>query len=181
MFYWIGIGGKEEHILQIKDGQLPFPKRAFYIGIDLSNINAKEIIVPYANNVVIRDWATVGYPVVISEKLKTIIKEVNYGNAQFLPIIAEREDKKECHRLYVLNQISKVDAIDLENSVVSPIEIFKGIPSVIKAAIHKAKTNNLDFFSLENDSRIYVTERLKKMIAKAKLTGIEFVPMKETE
>lgn len=74
----------------------------------------------------------------------------------------------------------------MEHSTVSPIKDLNGNTVIIKPAINKLKTMGLDIFRLVekkgthiSSTSIYVSEKLKKLIALNKIPDIEYATMKE--
>lgn len=121
----------------------------------------------------------------VSDKLRKVLESLN-TEIQFLPVkIMERKSKKELPDYYIANILRVVDALCLEKSVYSEVNIEKlgTIYNVIKYGIFAEKTENSDLFKLANRQEIpiFVSENFKNKIEKEKITGIDFLEIKVFE
>ncbi len=118
---------------------------------------------------------------IISEKLKTILSEFNIGDTQFIPVL--NEDKRE-NIGYLVNIINMVDAIDISKSLVKKMTYHRDgkeetYNSVIKYALYEKKIGDSDLFKLEGyNTPIFISERLKNAMDKAKVTGCDYQKIK---
>jgi len=118
---------------------------------------------------------------IVSEKFKLILSEYNIGNTQFIPVLTE-DTRKEIG--YLINSIDKVDAMDISKSLVKRITYHRDgkeevYNSVIKYALYEKKIGNRDLFILEgNDTSIFISERLKNALDKARVTGCDYQKVK---
>jgi len=179
-FYDLIVSGNVE-CLQVFEGDFaPYSTEDIQEGLDLSGIKSPEFTLRYKKTAKIRDWASVIVPV-LSKKFKLLIEEVSNGEAQFFPIIAEREDKMERYDLYVLNYLTRIDAIDLKKS-----ETFGKKKDILYYITHpcliSSKLEGLDIFRLVGaDSRIFVSEKLAKLIRANNITGVDLLPVKSIQ
>jgi len=85
---------------------------------------------------------------------------------------------------YLINSIDKVDAMDISKSLVKRITYHRDgkeevYNSVIKYALYEKKIGNRDLFILEgNDTSIFISERLKNALDKARVTGCDYQKVK---
>jgi len=112
---------------------------------------------------------------VVSEKLKTILEELN-TEIQFLPVkIIEKQSRAKLN-YYIANITKLVDALCLENSEYFTTEIpsIGTIYTVSKYAIFASKTQNADVFKLSNrqEMPVFVSEKFKEKIEERDISGI---------
>ena len=88
----------------------------------------------------------------------------------------DENDGSVTHGCKALNVLNLVDAIDFEHSDYSTIELDREtIYNVRNQAIFEEKVKDFDIFRLEkSEIAIIVSEKLKKIACKNKLTGFYF-------
>ena len=110
---------------------------------------------------------------VVSEKAKCIMEEMNIGNTRFIDMI----DQKSGHTIgYLVHCMEHLDAFDEENAVCDRLSERL---SVVKTAIFGEKVGNLDLFKLEEyEFPVFISERLKKALQKNKCIGFDYWKIK---
>ncbi|QOR67317.1 maleate cis-trans isomerase [Cytobacillus suaedae] len=118
---------------------------------------------------------------IVSEKCRKILEEMNVTNIQYLPIrIKSLHDENEIQGFSVLNIIGEVEALNLNASVYNYFEVGEEkILSVIKYAVNKDLLLNTHIFRLKEDTiPVFVSEKVKKAIRLNKLSGFDFLEIK---
>src|SRR5699024_5184349 len=123
-----------------------------------------------ANNL---GWLTV------SRKFKDIIKKIG-GDVQFLPVNVvdfESKSKIDNDEYFVANVLDIVDALNLENSDYSVMDLDgEKIYSVRKYAVSENKINSKNLFKLKGDEiPLFVSETFKQLVEESNITGCEFI------
>ena len=119
----------------------------------------------------------------VTEKFKNLLQDFNIGETQFIPVI--KLDSKEIIG-YIVNVISVLDALDLDNSMHTKIKYDdngeeKYYISIIKYALKEDKLENRDLVCLKDKFHsIFISEKLKKAMIKAKITGCDYTKVKVT-
>ena len=112
----------------------------------------------------------------ISIKLKELLEKFNIGNCRFIPIYLEDSNNLIGYLVNVLNVFDRT-CLDLEHSKRGP-KIFEEA-DIIKPSFNNDIIGDLDLFTYKFNgdltSGIFISERLKRAIKKAKLTGCGFI------
>lgn len=114
---------------------------------------------------------------IVSPKFVELTYDLLKNQVEFLDVtITDEKDGSVTYGFKVLNVLNLVDAIDLEHSDYFTIELDgETIYSVKKEAIFEEKVKDFDIFRLEkSEIAIIVSEKLKKIACKNKLTGFYF-------
>jgi hypothetical protein len=118
---------------------------------------------------------------IFSKKMRKICEDLGVKGVQFLPInIKERKTMKEVPGYYVLNICNLIKALDLERS---RYRYSVTDPSIIMGLTHPVlkedKIKGLDILRLqEYEESIFISERLKKAMEEAGITGCDFAEVK---
>lgn len=118
---------------------------------------------------------------IVSPKFVELTYDLLKNQAEFLDVtLTDEKDGSVTHGCKALNVLNVVDAIDFEHSDYSTID-FEGdiVYNVRKYAIFEEKVRNFDIFRLEKSRMlIFVSEKIKDIICKNKLTGFYFKEIK---
>ncbi|WP_397537123.1 imm11 family protein [Rummeliibacillus pycnus] len=119
---------------------------------------------------------------IVSEKLKRLINTIGEG-VQFLPVnVVDFESKTriEDDEYFVANVLEVVDALNLENSDYSVMDIDgEKIYSVRKYAVSEEKINNKNIFKLKGDEiPFFVSETFKQLVEGSNITGCDFLEIR---
>lgn len=119
---------------------------------------------------------------IVSKKLKDIIKKVG-GDVQFLSVNVvdfESRSKIENDEYFVANVLGIVDALNLENSDYSVMDLDgEKIYSVRKYAVTEDEINKKSLFKLKRDEiPLFVSETFKQLVEESKITGCEFLEIR---
>jgi hypothetical protein len=118
---------------------------------------------------------------VVSERLKDMLLEFNIGDTEFIPLLKENTEKIIG---YLANIINTVDAIDLSKSLYKKMTYHREgkeetYNSIIKYALIEKEIGERDLFRLDGyNTSIFISERLKNAMNKAKMTGCDFQKVK---
>ena len=119
---------------------------------------------------------------VVSQKLKDILDELNTKIQYFKVKIQDEKGKKLNGNYYVANIINLVDSLCLHESdyFETDIEGIGTIYTISKFAIYGNKVGENDVFKLLNRQEIpiFVSVRLKKIVEERQITGMEFLEVK---
>lgn len=172
-FYSIAVIDDDTMPVHFKDGELPYPETELRNGVKLK-IKPSIPTIYLDDDVVLKDWASVFIPV-ISKRFLDLILQSNSTGLEYFPV--NLVDKKGVtHEYFVLNYIPVLEhAMDKKSSKVIKsfcrrIPDYIAIPSIIEK-----ETKGLDIFRLkETRFSIFVTDNLRKILKKNKITGIDF-------
>lgn len=159
--------------VHFKDGELPFSKDKLEDGFNLK-VKPSVPTIYLDDDVVLKDWASVFIPV-ISKRFLDLILQSNSTGLEYFPV--NLVDKKGvAHEYFVLNYIPVLEhAMDKKSSKIIKyksklLKDYVAVPSIIEKA-----TKGLDIFRLEEvNMSIFVTDNLRKVLKKNKITGIDF-------
>jgi hypothetical protein len=114
---------------------------------------------------------------IVSKKFKDIINELGTSEIQYLPVnIVDLESNSNKNIYYVANVLEVVDAIDLEHSDYSVMELDnEKIYSIRKYALKQEGIINKDLFKLNGDEiPLFVSESFKHSVETYNITGCDF-------
>lgn len=119
---------------------------------------------------------------IISNKFKDLINIIG-GGCQFLPVnVVDFESKSriEDDEYFVANVLDVVDALNLENSDYSVMDLEgEKIYSVRKYAVSEEKINKKNSFKLKGDEiPLFVSETFKQLVEENNITGCEFIEIR---
>lgn len=119
---------------------------------------------------------------IVSKKFKDLIKKIE-EDVQFLPVNVvdfESKYKIENDEYFVANVLGIVDALNLENSDYSVMDLDgEKIYSVRKYAVSEDKINNKNLFKLRGDEiPLFVSETFKQLVEESNITGCEFLEIR---
>lgn len=115
---------------------------------------------------------------IISERLKLILENNKITGIQYLPIMIKNKlSSKKLNNYYVANICNLVDALDLEKSVYSILELDENekIFSYKVHALMEEKLKGLDIFKLKEDNvPKFVSKKIVNLIKENDITGFDF-------
>lgn len=117
----------------------------------------------------------------VSSKLKSILKQFDKDEIQYLPVkIVNSKDNSQIEGYTVANILSVIDVLNLEHSDYSVIEVDdEKIYSIIKYAINKKGLSNYHIFKIKGyEIPRFVSETLKVSMKKQGITGYELLEIK---
>lgn len=115
---------------------------------------------------------------IVSSDFRRLTAEFMANDVQYLPIrVTDRKSGRSAEDYCAANVITTVDAFDPENSEYDVFEAKgKKVMFVRKYALHKSKIGGKHIFRLEKDTiPIFVSEAIKDIIKKNRLTGFDFL------
>lgn len=118
---------------------------------------------------------------IVSNRCRKILDEMDVNNVQYLPIkIKSLADKSEIKGYSVINIIGQVEALNLDSSVYSYFNLDdKKILNVIKYGLNKDPIKNLHIFRLkESKFSVFVSEDVKKAFKAKKINGFDFLQVR---
>ena len=118
---------------------------------------------------------------IVSKKLKDTISKLGVERVQYLPVnIVDLERNSSINEYYVANVLEVADALNLENSDYSVMDLEgEKIYSIRKYAVTKDKINNSDMFKLKGDEiPLFVSENFRKSVEESNITGCEFLEIR---
>jgi hypothetical protein len=112
-----------------------------------------------------------------SEKFKEVIEKELTGNEETDWIAAKIHGNEECRTYYILKFTKRLDVIDEGKTL-----FVKNTDHIMRPCFSSSKIEKVSIFHVPDKeeylwkipSGVYVTEKLKKAIQKAKLTGVGF-------
>jgi hypothetical protein len=118
----------------------------------------------------------------VSQAFKEILEKNKIGGLQYLPIIILNDVTEEIIKNYYLTNVCNlIDALDLENSKFSIYTNIDG-SNLISVNVYALKNDiikDIDIFRIkDNNIPIFVSDKLRKIIRKNKITGCDFVEVK---
>ena len=152
-------------------------------GILINNWNNDMVFEydPKEGNVAIEFLCCVYCWDIFSEKAVKLLGDLISSDIQLLPIrVVNRDSDLEIEKYFVVNVLPHLDALDLENSVYSYLDVGdEKRLSVKKYAIKEEKIGNHHIFRLKSSPfSIFVSEEFYKIAKKNKMRGYEFVKVK---
>ncbi|MBS3682285.1 maleate cis-trans isomerase [Ornithinibacillus massiliensis] len=119
---------------------------------------------------------------IVSERLKELINTLG-GNVQYLPVnVVDIESKSSIDKAdyFVANVLDVVDALNLENSEYSVIDLDgEKIYTVRKYAVSNSIINNKNIFKLKGDEiPLFASETLKQSVEENNISGCDFLEIK---
>lgn len=120
---------------------------------------------------------------IVSKKFKNLINKIEDEGVQFLPVNVvdiESKTRLEDDEYFVANVLEVVDALNLENSDYSLMDLDgEKIYSVRKYAVTKEKINDKNIFKLKGDEiPLFVSETFKQLVEESDITGCKFLEIK---
>lgn len=115
----------------------------------------------------------------VSEKLKSILDEVN-TTIQYLSVqIVEKDSGEELKGYHIANILTVVNALCLRRCT-KGFGFGRLFRDIIKYAIYEKKVGDADVFKLGKGEElpIFVSEKFKNCFEEHKLTGIDFLEIK---
>ena len=129
-----------------------------------------------------------GLPI-FSGRLRQGLANVGMGDIQYLPIKVFRSTGEEIHGFEIANVITKVPALDYENSemlssskeMIDPLTNRPKVTGFWQAALHSTPLTGHDIIRLvEFGSAVFVSERFAEGFRRGKFTGADLVPVRVT-
>lgn len=159
--------------VHFKKGELPFPVSDLEKGMKLKCKPATPIVY-LDEDFVLKDWVSVILPVVSKKFLDLLLQSNSQGLEYFQVNLVEKNGTM--HDYYVLNYIPVLEhAMDVNTSKIIKSCCKELSDSVAIPSIIEDKTKGLDIFRLkETRSAIYLTDPLRKMLRRNKISGIDF-------
>jgi hypothetical protein len=122
---------------------------------------------------------------IFSENALELFKDVISYDVQLLPVkVVNKDSGQEIGKYSIVNVLSFLDALDLENSVYKYFEIegkSEKWLSVIKFALNENKLENHHIFRLkESRMAIFVSEIFKEIAEKNKMRGFDFLEVESS-
>lgn len=119
---------------------------------------------------------------IVSKKFRNLINRIGEG-VQFLPVNVidfESKSRIEDDEYFVANVLDVVDALNLENSDYSVLDLDdEKIYSVRKYAVSEDKINNISLFKLKGDEiPLFVSETFKQLVEESNITGCDFLEIR---
>jgi hypothetical protein len=117
----------------------------------------------------------------MKELLFIFIHSKGIDGIQYLPVsILDMESNVDVTNYYVANVLNIVDALNLENSDYSVMDLDgKKIYFIRKYAVTQNKVNNHNLFKLQDDEiPLFVSESIQKMVTNENITGCDFLEIK---
>ena len=124
----------------------------------------------------------------VSRRIKDIFEKNEIANCEFIPMNCTEwhdtngkpKDKTEAEYYYLLVKSTCGLALDIRGEVCPHCPVCKNLeyiaPDFEGFAFDEAKWDGSDIFVFENKDNVpIITEKLKKILAKEKLTNVEFV------
>lgn len=112
---------------------------------------------------------------VVSEKARRIMEELNIGNCRFIDMVDERSGEVLGYLVQCMNYL---DVFDEESATFGNSSTEERGP-LIKHAIHGEKVGDLDIFKIKGeDFSVFVSERMKKAFEKNKCVGFSYMKIK---
>ncbi len=124
----------------------------------------------------------IGWPL-LSEKFKKILADLKIDDVQFLPISIENTKTNISKIYYVLNILRVIDnGYDLANTehMYEKDANGKDVLFILdpKPKVIYEKINKYDIFRIrEGFGYIYISERIKELLVKNNITGVDFQPV----
>lgn len=118
---------------------------------------------------------------IVSTRFKDVLCELNVGEVQYLPIkVINSRDKAILNNYYVANVINVVDAINLDHSDYSVINLSdEKVYSIRKYALSKNEIQMNHIFKLKGfEIPLFVSESVKELVIKNNITGCDFLEVK---
>lgn len=170
-------------LLEIDEATLGFDQ--YDIEKDISSLKlSNSIIVNYDD---VKDKMVTDYVVndliwfIATEKFKVVIKSVDDKNIQFYQLVAKSINCDSKHIFFLVNICNVIDGLDLDSSKCSVYESDDGVKmmSIQKYAIRLNAIKEYNLFRLKDDYvSIFASEKMKKAIEKAGITGCDFLEVK---
>lgn len=142
------------------------------ICVNYDNLNGKMVTDYVANDLI---WF------MVTEKFKGIIQSIDDKNIQFYPLVAKSKSSEEEQGFFLVNICNIIDGLDLATSKYSVYETDDGdkMMSIQKYAIKLDAVKEYNLFRLKDDYvSIFISEKMKKAIKKAGITGCDFIEVK---
>lgn len=142
------------------------------IGVTYDDVNGKMVTDYVANDLI---WF------IVTEKFKEIIQSIDDRDIQFHPLVAKSRNSEAKQGFFLVNICNIVDGLDLETSKYSIYVTDDGdkMVSIQKYAIKLNVIKEYNLFRLKDDYvSIFVSEKMKKAIEKAGITGCDFLEVK---
>ncbi len=116
----------------------------------------------------------------VTEKFKAVLEQLDLGNVQFLPVKAVSKDGSEEIRGYLLNICNIPDALNRKESEYSVYRASgKKWLSIQRYVLTESQIGPYEIFRIKDDLfSIFITEKIKKAIKDNKITGCDFVEIK---
>lgn len=115
---------------------------------------------------------------VVSNRFKNVLSESGIDGIQYLPVkVINSKDNTTIDNYYVANVLHVVDALDLQNSDYSVMDIDgEKIYSIRKYVVIQDKVKNVHLFKLKGyEIPIFASELVKKLTEKNNITGCDFL------
>lgn len=115
---------------------------------------------------------------IVSNRCKTILDEMNVTNVQYLPIkIKSIADESELNSYWIINILGQINGLNLDTSVYSYFELDdEKILNVIKYGLIKSAIGNLHIFRLkESKIPVFVSEEVKKAFKEKEINGFDLL------
>ncbi|MFW6029466.1 MAG: imm11 family protein [Halanaerobiales bacterium] len=115
---------------------------------------------------------------IISSKFKRILDDIGVPEVQYLPInIEEKYTGKKLEGFTVVNIITLLDALDLENSVYTEFKARgKKMLSIKKYALQQEKVRGYNFVRLKKSKySTFISEIVRNKLVENKITGCDFL------
>lgn len=148
---------------------LPIKENELKLELDVTDDNGNIETDYFSNDLIL---------LIVSEKTKNVFEKIQKEGIQFIAIDVIKKDKiKLKNKYYLVNILNIEDVLDLNNSKYDKFDLDNGekFISIERHALFENKIQN-NIFRLKNDTHsIFVSQILKKMIEKEKLTGFDFL------
>lgn len=115
---------------------------------------------------------------IVSNRCKTILDEMNVTNVQYLPIkIKSLDAETEIKSYWIINILGQIEALNLETSVYSYFDLDdEKILNVIKYGLIRKAIGNLHIFRLkESKIPVFVSEVVKNAFTEKEINGFDFL------
>lgn len=118
---------------------------------------------------------------IVSSRFKEVLCDLNEGGVQYLPVkVINSEDNTVLNNYYVANVFNVVDAINLNHSDYSVINLDdEKIYSIRKYALNKNEIKMNHLFKLKGfEIPLFVSESVKELVTENNITGCDFLEVK---
>lgn len=120
---------------------------------------------------------------VVSGKIKDILeKELKVAGIEFFPVPLKHKDSNKVILGYYVMNVKNIikDALDRERSKINVHEVKEEnikVETVMFYCLKSDRIRNFDIFKI-GDGRVFVSDRVKKALVKAGVTGIDYGEVK---
>jgi hypothetical protein len=135
---------------------------------------------PYPKNYEMADFLMLGAQFANSEKFKNCFEKLNIYGVQFVPIEITSNKGDVISGHYAAHFWNKLSAIDKDNYVGDPLDMFETIPNLSKFSLDAKLLTNIPLekrlvFGLTEDKTIIIVHQsVYEAIQAANLTGMRF-------